>query len=210
MTTDAAHFGDDRYRAERELGNVLAEMHEHLDDAEHGLLDRSERVAANRKRWSLSALDLLRRARVKTQDGLPRGNGIGGGGSPRYAADGSRPGPTPGMATNGDQDVMLDHWRVVWRELTNARASLRKVVVALAEATPAPPKPQDGCRVCGAEEVYAGERCRWDYDFWLRWKIDTPTEIVEAHARGERITENKIRVVLARLTWTDPSRSLGA
>lgn len=177
---------------ERHLAQVMAEMRALADDFEFGILDRSR---SDGKRWSVTAVQLMAMAKS------PMRSTGGGGSGPHYAADGSRPGPTPGQALVPSEDRRRwDEWLT---DVQTGLAHLRRANDILARATPAqqhPDHPEEGCRVCSRpgkpEPIYRAERCRWCYDFWILWKVDPPHSLLKLRRQGGRITENVIRKVL--------------
>lgn len=174
----------------QQLRGLIAEMRALADDFELGILDRSR---PDGKRWSLTAEQLMARAKAAA-----RAEKSGGGGTPSYGADGSRNGPTPAQAmTVSEERKAWDEWLM---DVQVAMTYLRRAVVVLDKATPAqqhPDRPEFGCRVCSRpgkpELIYRSDRCRWCYDFWILWKVDAPAAILKLRREGKRITENLIR-----------------
>ena len=184
---------------ERQLEQLLAGCAEAVDDLRLGILDRSR---PNGKRWSLTAEQLLARARSHPRETVTVDRAGGGRGS-------GPPDPTMRQATTVDSAEM-----VALKELLagvhTATAALGQAVKALDKATPEQQRPDrpnlDACRVCTRpgvepEPVYRSERCRWCYDFWCRWShdgisVDVPESILKLRRQGKRITENVIRKVL--------------
>ena len=180
---------------EHQLRDAITEVRGILDDLELGILDRSK---PDGKRWSLTAFDLLARARVRSRDKLPvpdRGRrSLGGHGDPTA---------TQAAARVEDNDEDLHHWREFLMDLQVGLTYFRRLPTTLAKATPAqqhPDRPEFGCRVCSRpgkpEPIYRAERCRWCYDFWLLWKADVPAAILKLRREGKRITEQLIRLEL--------------
>jgi hypothetical protein len=185
--------GNSRKPDERQLEQVLAEIRALADDFELGIIDRAR---PDGKRWSITAAQLMAKAKAPTPS-----NGTGGG-TVHYAADGSRPGPTPARA------LMVSEERKAWdswlTEVWTGVLALRRANDILAKATPEHQRPDrpdlDACRICSRpgkpEPIYRAERCRWCYDFWLDWKLDVPEPILKLRRHGKRITENDIRTVI--------------
>lgn len=177
----------------RQLREMLAELRSAADDFEFGILDRSK---PDGKRWSLTAEQLMERAKAAT-----RAEKSGGGGTPSYGRDGSRNGPTPAQAmTVSEERRQWNEWNL---DVQVAVTYLRRAVDLLAAATPAqqhPDRPELGCRVCSRpgkpEPIYRAERCQWCYRFWLDWKVDVPEPILKLRREGKPVTENAIRLVL--------------
>jgi hypothetical protein len=177
----------------RQLHEVFAEIRALTEDFERGILDRSR---PDGKRWSLTAEQLMARAKTATKT-----ERAGGSATPNYGADGSRNGPTPAQALTVSQERRT--WDDFLLDVQTGLAYLRRANDKLAAATPAqqhPDRPEFGCRVCSRpgkpEPVYRAERCRWCYDFWLLWKADVPALILKLRREGKRITEQVIRMEL--------------
>lgn len=180
---------------EHQLREAIAEVRNICDDLELGVLDRSK---PDGKRWSLTAFDLYKRARVRSRNKLPapdRGRrAVGGHGDPTATQAAAR-------VEDNDEDLKL--WRALLMDFEVARTYLRRLPVYLAKATPAqqhPDRPEFGCRVCSRpgkpEPIYRAERCEWCYRFWLLWKADVPQAILKLRREGKRITEQAIRLEL--------------
>jgi hypothetical protein len=180
----------------QQLRGLIAELRSLADDFELGILDRSK---PDGKRWSLTAEQLMGRAKAAA-----RAEKSGGGGTPSYGADGSRNGPTPAQAmTVSEERKAWDEWLM---DVQVAMTYLRRAIVVLDKATPAqqhPDRPEFGCRVCSRpgkpELIYRAERCQWCYRFWLDWKVDVPEPILKLRREGKPVTENAIRLVLDEL-----------
>lgn len=184
---------------ERQLRELLAELDSIRADIELGILDRSK---PDGKRWSLTAFDLMARARMRNRDGFPPSNGDGSGRATKKGGDYGG-GTVPSLALAGDTDVDRQHWDRLLVRLQLMLVNGRHAVRELAEATPAqrhPDRPEFGCRICSRpgkpEPIYRAERCRWCYDFWLMWKVDVPDAILKLRREGRRITEQAIRAEL--------------
>lgn len=184
---------------ERQLADLLGGIVELVDDLRLGILDRSR---PNGKRWSLTAEQLLSRARSRPRETVTVDKA--GGGRPSGPPD-----PTMSQAITVDSLEM----RMLKQLLAGVHAAtqdLGQAVKALDEATPEQQRPDrpalDCCRVCTRpgvepEPVYRSDRCRWCYEFWLRWShdgvsVDPPESILKLRRQGKRITENLIRKVL--------------
>jgi hypothetical protein len=170
---------------ERQLNEVLLEIESHLSDIRLGILDRSQ-PPGKQKRWSLSIFDLMARSKGSAFDGFPpaRGDGAGGRSGELAYSD-----PVGTMVVGDQVDRVAEHWDTVWSGILEARDALRRMVNVLAAVTPEdPPTPAGGCRVCGAEAVYALERCRWCYDWQRAQGVDPPPLVVQARREGRRIT----------------------
>ena len=149
---------------ERQLRELLSELDSIRADIELGILDRSK---PDGKRWSLSAFDLMARARLRTRDGFPASNGGGGGGASKKGGDYGG-GVVPSLALAGDTNTDRQHWDRLLLRLQLMLTTGRHAVQELAAATPAqrhPDRPEFGCRVCSRpgkpEPIYRAERCRW-------------------------------------------------
>lgn len=184
---------------ERQLRELLAELDSIRADIELGILDRSK---PDGKRWSLSAFDLMARARLRTRDGFPASNGGGGGGASKKGGDYGG-GVVPSLALAGDTNTDRQHWDRLLLRLQLMLTNGRHAVQELAAATPAqrhPDRPEFGCRICSRpgkpEPIYRAERCEWCYRFWLLWKADAPDAILKLRREGKRITEQAIRLEL--------------
>lgn len=183
---------------ERQLRELLAELDSIRADIELGILDRSK---PDGKRWSLSAFDLMARARLRTRDGFPPSTSGGSGGTKKGGDYGG--GVVPSLALAGDTNEDRQHWDRLLLRLQLMLTNGRHAVQELAAATPAqrhPDRPEFGCRVCSRpgkpEPIYRAERCEWCYRFWLLWKADAPPAILKLRREGKRITEQAIRLEL--------------
>lgn len=177
-----------RFPTERQLEEVFTEIESHLEDIRLGILDRSQ-PPGKQKRWSLTAFDLVARMKGNGFDGFPPGRGLDGVGG--RSGDLGYSDPVGDMAASGEEreDRVVEHWDEVWHGIIGARDALRRMVNTLAKATPAPPpSPPDGCRICGAEAIYALERCRYCYDWKRANGHDVPPLVVQARKDGRRIT----------------------
>lgn len=180
---------------ERQLDDLLCEIESVVDRLRHGSAD----PARGGKRWSLTAFQLLARARVKTRDGFPASNGGGGGASKKGGDYGG--GVVPSLALAGDTNEDRKHWDNLLLDLQVAMTYLRRLPAHIEQATPAQQHPDrlvEACRVCGDpdEPIYRSERCRWDYDRWLEFGVDMPERIVRWRRQGKRITSTMIRAEL--------------
>lgn len=192
-----AHFGGGHPASgERELlRDRIAELRATADFLELGLVDHGR---PDGKRWSVTAFDLLERARVRSRDKLVRDRGG------RRGAGGP-PDPTGSEAAERveDNDEDLVRWRELLMDLDVAVTYLRRLPKVLADATPAqqhPDRLEVGCRVCSRpgkpEPIYRSERCQWCYRFWLDWKVDVPPAILKKRREGRTVTEQMIRAEL--------------
>lgn len=177
-----------RFPTERQLDEVLTEIESHLSDVRLGILDRSQ-PPGKQKRWSLSIFDLMARTKGAGFDGFPPSRGEGG----SRSGDMGYSDPVGTMVVGDQVDRTVEHWEAVWSGIIGARDALRRMVNTLADMTPEdPPSPSGGCRVCGAEAVYALERCRWCYDWQRAQGFDAPPMIVKARREGRRITSKLV------------------
>lgn len=183
---------------ERQLDELLCEIESVVDRLRHGSVDPNR----DGKRWSLTAFQLLSRARMKTRDGFPASNGGGGGGASKKGGDYGG-GVVPSLALAGDTNEDRKHWDNLLLDLQVAMTYLRRLPAYIEKATPAHQHPDrlvEACRVCSRpgkpEPIYRAERCRWCYDFWLLWKADVPAGILKLRREGKRITEQLIRLEL--------------
>lgn len=191
---DTQHFGDTRSSEERRLSDLIAQLRSVLDDVELGILDRS---TPGGRRWSLTAAQLLAKARQRSRDKVAvpdRGSRAGKGmGDPV----GSR------VAHLDDRDPDLVAWRSLHMSLQGMATIGALAVAALAKATPEAQHPAHikpgRCRVCGDVPIYRGkpedasERCRWCYDHWCEYGEDMPRRITAWRKQGKAITPAMIR-----------------
>ncbi len=195
--TETAHFGDSRSSEERQLEEIVAQLRAIVEDFRLGIAD------ADGRRWSLTAGQLLGRARQRSRDKNPppeanRGGGLGhgdptGGGGLAYS----------------EKDEDLDHWRRFLAHLEAMREAGRQAVAEQAAATPANQHPRPiepgHCRVCGDQPIYRGksdgssERCQWCYRHWIEYGVDMPRRIVAWRKQGKAITPAMIRAELGEL-----------
>jgi hypothetical protein len=177
---------------ERQLEQLLDGIDEAVLDLRLGILDRSR---PDGKRWSLSAEQLLSRARARPRETVTVDKAGGGRTS-------GPPDPTMTQAITVDSAEMKA-LKELLEGVHTATHALGQAVKALDKATPEqqrPDRPELGCRVCSRpgkpEPIYRAERCRWCYDFWLLWKVDAPDSLLKLRREGKRITENLIRKVV--------------
>jgi hypothetical protein len=178
---------------EHQLALLLDGVDELVVDLRMGILDRSR---PDGKRWSLTAEQLLSRARAHPRETVTtdRDAGVRGSGPPD---------PTMRQATTVDSAEM-----VALKELLagvhTATHALGQAVKALDKATPEQQRPDrpdlNCCRVCSRpgkpEPIYASERCQWCWRFWRLWGVDVPGSILKLRREGRPISENVIRKVL--------------
>lgn len=178
---------------ERQLADLLNGVDELVSDLRLGILDRSR---LNGKRWSLTAEQLLSRARARPRETVTVDKA--GGGRPSGPPD-----PTMSQAITVDSLEM----RMLKQLLAGVHAAtqdLGQAVKALDEATPEQQRPDrpdlNCCRVCSRpgkpEAIYASERCQWCWRFWKLWGVDVPDSILKLRREGRQISENLIRKVL--------------
>lgn len=178
---------------ERQLADLLAGVDELVTDLRLGILDRSR---PGGKRWSLTAEQLLSRARARPRETVTVDKA--GGGRPSGPPD-----PTMSQAITVDSLEM----RMLKQLLAGVHAAtqdLGQAVKALDEATPEQQRPDrpdlNCCRVCSRpgkpEPTYASERCQWCWRFWKLWGVDVPESILKLRREGRPISENAIRKVL--------------
>lgn len=186
---------------ERQLDELLCEIESVVDRLRHGSVDPNR----DGKRWSLTAFQLLARARMKTRDGFPSSTGNGGGGASKKGGDYGG-GVVPSLALAGDTNEDRRHWDNLLLDLQVAMTYLRRLPAHIEKATPAhqhPDRPEDGCRICSRpgkpEPIYRAERCEWCYRFWLLWRADAPEPILKLRREGKRITEQAIRLELEEM-----------
>jgi len=187
----SAHFGDHRSSEERQLDDVVDKLHGMVEDFRHGIAD------ATGRRWSLTATQLLERARQRSRDKNPpperiRCGGLGHG----------DPVAGQGLAFS-DKDEDLEHWRRFFAHLTSMAEAGRMAIREQAAATPLqqhPPKIEPNhCRVCGDQPIYRGkadlasERCEWCWRHWCLYGVDMPRRIVAWRKQGKRITDAMIK-----------------
>lgn len=183
---------------ERQLDELLCEVESVVDRLRHGSADPNR----DGKRWSLTAFQLLARARLRTRDGFPASNGGRGSGASKKGGDYGG-GVVPSLALAPDTNEDRKHWDNLLLDLQVAMTYLRRLPAHIEKATPAhqhPDRAEDGCRVCSRpgkpEPIYRAERCEWCYRFWLLWKADAPPAILKLRREGKRITEQAIRLEL--------------
>lgn len=187
---------------ERQLQELIDEARSALDVIELGRERSVDKAAA------ISATQLIRRARGRTRDGY-RGSNLEGGAPSSVLDDEGKPMPPVNdptgelVAGERQEDPIRKLARQVARGLDAAVVDLLSVVSALVQATPGKvtENVEPGCRnhqirIDSFEPVYRDGRCRWCYDWWLAHGDDAPTEILEARARGERITTKFVEQVM--------------
>lgn len=175
-----------------QFGGLFDALQSDLDDLRHGILDRSR---SDGKRWSLTAEQLFDRAIARPRETVT----TSGGGRPA----GSHSSPTESAATTKDSEEVV-RLRELVTHVRTALLCLDDAVKTLDRATPDQQRPDrpdlNACRVCSRpgkpEPVYRAERCRWCYDFWILWKVDTPPAILKMRREGKRISEQAIRTEL--------------
>jgi hypothetical protein len=202
--TETAHAGDKRHDDEgRLLDELLAELRGILTSVEQGVAD------ANGRRWSLTAGQLLTKARQRTRDKEPAPDRT------RSSAGLGYTNPTQGAGLEySDPDPDLKAWRSLHTHLTDMHAAGSAAIVTLADATPPqahPDRVEFGCRICSrpnhpepaqrAVPIFRAERCHWCYDFWLRWSangvsVEVPLSILKLRWQDKTVTERDVRRAL--------------
>ncbi len=144
--------------------------------------------------------ELIRLAAAARRDGFPTQSMRGSSRSSVLDEDGFAVAPVSdptGELASGDRivDPIKEHLRSVMRGLTDAVGALRTARGALvkssqyAEIGPGEPRCASCARLNEWGTVYRSERCRWCYEFWLRWKRDPPIDLLRARLKeGKRIT----------------------
>lgn len=179
------------------LLDLIYEARAALDDLEKGVLDRNPDSPTYDTRGSLTAVELVRRARHGTRDGYPRQSM--GGGSGGLAGN-----PVAELVTSDPMSDPIRRAAVdMKRLLKGAVGDLRVAVGTLAKAEPPSPKSTPSCRVHAGVGIYEpawrGDRCRWCNDFFAVEGVDPPDDLLLAKDRGERITTKMVKEALAAL-----------
>ena len=186
-----------------QVEGMIAELRSIADAMELGLLDPERK-----RRWSLTAFDLLSRAAIRRRHkvgerpGTQRRGGEEGG---LWYSD-----PAGSEATSlvgGDShDPDLKAWKDWLQDVEVMLTYGRHALTLQDKATPdqqRPDKLEPCCRVCSRpkkpEPIYRAERCQWCYRFWLDWKVDAPEPILKLRRVGKVVTENAIRAAIEEI-----------
>lgn len=194
-----------------QLGNMIDEARQVLDDLERGaLVEVDDGAGRLRKFRTPDAYALLRLCSAAKRDGRRSNSRPGVGGQSTVLDDNGQPMPAlsdpVGEAVVTDRpvtDPIIHPTEQILRLLAGAQANLRaargNLITASQHAPAAPPEP--GCKAHESIGIWVpvkrNSRCRWCYNFWLAEGQDPPVELLKARDEGKQITQDMVKAALA-------------
>lgn len=181
------------------LAGIFAELRERIDTLERGTVLRRK----GEPDVEIPAFgELVKLAAAARRDGYPASSAAEKSGTGQGDLDEEGfhvapiSDPTGELATaERIIDPIKVHLKTVIRGLTSALGDLRMACTAqasgsqYAEIGPGEARCESCARIGEWSDVYRSERCRWCYDFWLKWRRDAPIDLLRMRIKeGKRIT----------------------
>jgi hypothetical protein len=184
------------------LADIFAEVRERIDALERGTVIKHK----GEPDIEIPSLEeLVRLAAAARRDGFPTQSMRGSSRSTVLDED-KMPiapisDPTGELASAEGRivDPIKAHLQRVMRGLTGAVGDLRMASAAMVSSSQyvdvglGEPRCASCARINEWATVHRSERCRWCYDFWLRWRRDPPIELLRDRRDGKRITSHMER-----------------
>lgn len=198
--------------AAEELGDLLSELRESLDQVEQGckvMAEDGERVDHR----TPPLYEVFRLVAASRSDGFPRRSGVSEGG-PASVLD-ERGDPMPprsdptgelAVAEMRSNDPIRRHAQGALRALVDARNLLRKAKSETIQAFEETDASDEGvgeprCRPHALAdsfvETFRGDRCRWCYDFWRAEGVDPPVELIILRDQKGKVSTRDVQEALA-------------